>query len=408
MYINKNVCTTISPALVIGLIFSLLMSNSVRAQKLEMIDFKDISFNEALKLSASTGKPLFIDCYTSWCAPCKRMDQTVFTNDTIRRFYNEHFINLKIDMEKGEGVGLAKKYAVGSFPTYLFIDAQGEVVHRSGSLMPVKDFLEVGQRAIGPGTSYAALSKKYKEGERSKELLFDYSVALQSINGTEAERVKKELMEKMTPEVLHSPFGWKVIEEFSMYETDKLGEYLLANKDYFTETIGKQPVQTVLNRLRMSDMYRLIREKDSSRFFENIREMKQDHSKITKRNIAMLEMEYYLETNDLDRFAATAKKAKEGVLKYNDADLSFVARRALYKGKEDQRFAAEALDLARMAVVLNPEEYSNQGTLASVCLELKLKKEGLVAAKKARLLADESTSKIQIIAQDLVNQIEAL
>jgi hypothetical protein len=68
----------------------------------------------------------------------------------------------------------------------------------------------------------------------------------------------------------------------------------------------------------------------------------------------------------------------------------------------------DALLLARKAVLLNPEEYANQGTLASICLELKLKDEGLVAARKARQLADDSTSKIQKLAQELLDTIEKL
>ena len=35
-----------------------------------------------------------------------------------------------MDMEKGEGVELAKKYNVKAYPTYLFINGDGEVVHR--------------------------------------------------------------------------------------------------------------------------------------------------------------------------------------------------------------------------------------------------------------------------------------
>ena len=167
-------------------------------------------------------------------------------------------------------------------------------------------------------------------------------------------------------------------------------------------------MQTVLNRLKMSDMYRLIREKDSVQFFNNLQEMKQDKNELTQRNVAMLEMQFYLEVNDADLFVSTAQKAREGVLKMNDADLSFVARRALYMAAGNDKIRKEALELARQAVVLNPEEYSNQGTLGSICLEMELKKEGLKAAKKARALADESTSKIQKIAQDLVDKIEAL
>ncbi|MEO7317347.1 MAG: thioredoxin family protein [Ginsengibacter sp.] len=397
---NKNIC--------IGIITLLLSSNIARSQAPKSIDFKNISFSEALTLAKESNKPIFIDCYTSWCAPCKKMDQTVFVNDTIYEFYNAQFVNLKIDMEKGEGVDLAKKYKVGSFPTYLFVDSKGEIIHRSASLMPVNEFLEEGKKALEPSTSYSALAKKYAEGDRSKELLLRYAVDLKRINRSESDKVALELMDKITGEDLHSEFGWKIIEEFSMSERDKPGKYLMSNKKYFVDLKGETQVQTVLNRLKMSDMYRLIRAKDSVQFFKNLQEMKQDNNELTQRNVAMLEMQYYLEVNNAALFVSAAQKAREGVLKMNDADLSFTARRALYMAAGNDKIKKEALELARQAVVLNPEEYSNQGTLGSICLEMKLKKEGLKAAKKARALADESTSKIQKIAQDLVDKIEAL
>ncbi len=394
--------------IILGFITLLLSGTMLQVQAQESIDFKNISFAGALALAKENSKPIFIDCYTSWCAPCKKMDQTVFVNDTIREFFNEHFVNLKIDMEKGEGKDLAIKYKVGSFPTYLFVDAKGEIIHRSASMMTVQEFLEEGKKALEPTTSYSALVKKYKEGDRSKELLLRYSVDLKRINRTESDKVAKELMDKITLEDLQSEFGWKVIKEFSMSEFDKPGAFLLANKNFFIDLKGETQVQTVLNRLKMSDMYRLTRAKDSVQFFKNLQEMKQDKNELTQRNVAMLEMQFYLEINNADLFVLMAQNAREGVLKMNDADLSFVARRALYMAAGSNKIMEEALELARQAVVLNPEEYSNQGTLGSICLEMNLKKEGLKAAKKARALADESTSKIQKIAQDLVDKIEAL
>ncbi len=136
--------------------------------------------------------------------------------------------------------------------------------------------------------------------------------------------------------------------------------------------------------------------------------MKLDGDKKVQRNVAMLEMEYYLSVNNADSFVVVSNRAMNGILEYNDADLSFVARRADYAGKDNPRILNQALILARKAVQLNPEEYSNQGTLASICLDLKLKEEGIVAAKKARELANESTSKIQKLAQALLDKIEAL
>jgi len=393
---------------IVCLFVCILNANNIFSQTAETIDFKDVTFNEALALAKGSNKLVFIDCYTSWCAPCKKMDKTVFVDKSVYSYFNENFVNFKIDMEKGEGIELKTKYGVGSFPTYLFVNSAGEIVHRTASLMPVEDFLREGQTALSPIYSFSAAKEKYEAGDRSNSLLLNYGHSLRKINRTEATKVESELVNKITDEELSSGFGWKVIEQIAMTENDRLGKYLLSHQDYFNDVAGEQAVQTVLNRIKMADMYKLIRDKDGKSFFTNLNVMRKDPNTLTQRNVAMLEMDYYLETNNADSFVVVANKAMNGIIEHSDADLSFVARRALYKSNGDNRVEKQALIMARKAVVLNPEEYSNQGTLGSICLKLKLKDEGLKAAKKARQLADESTSKIQKIAQDLVDKLAAL
>ena len=76
----------------------------------EGINFSNINFEEALKKAESENKMIFIDAYASWCGPCKMMDKTIFKDIDVGDFYNENFINLKIDMEKGEGPKLKGKF----------------------------------------------------------------------------------------------------------------------------------------------------------------------------------------------------------------------------------------------------------------------------------------------------------
>ena len=85
---------------------------------------------EALERAKAEDKMVFIDFYTSWCLPCKLMDEDVFTDKAFGDYMNEHFISVKINAEQGNGPNLAALYQVKSYPTLLFVDLNGRVKSR--------------------------------------------------------------------------------------------------------------------------------------------------------------------------------------------------------------------------------------------------------------------------------------
>lgn len=96
------------------------------------IAFKSITLEKAKKEAMQTGKLIFIDAYTDWCGPCKRMAATSFKNPAVGELFNANFINLKIEMEKNpEGPGIARKYGVKAYPTLIIIDGTGKVVKQT-------------------------------------------------------------------------------------------------------------------------------------------------------------------------------------------------------------------------------------------------------------------------------------
>lgn len=96
------------------------------------IQFKKTTFEKAKKDAMKSGKLIFIDAYTDWCGPCKRMAATSFKDQSVGDLYNKNFINLKIEMEKNpEGPGIARKYGVKAYPTLLIIDGEGKVVKQT-------------------------------------------------------------------------------------------------------------------------------------------------------------------------------------------------------------------------------------------------------------------------------------
>ena len=89
-------------------------------------------WKKIIKKAKKENKLIFVDCYTSWCGPCKILSRNVFTNDAVADFFNAHFINAKFDMEKDrDGVILKKQFGIRFFPTLVFVDpVSGEVLHR--------------------------------------------------------------------------------------------------------------------------------------------------------------------------------------------------------------------------------------------------------------------------------------
>jgi len=93
------------------------------------IDFKHISYEEALTLAKVQNKLIFIDFYTQWCGPCKKLAKGPFLENEVGDFYNSNFINLKLDAEQ-EGLDAARTHKVVSYPTLVFINGDGTLVFK--------------------------------------------------------------------------------------------------------------------------------------------------------------------------------------------------------------------------------------------------------------------------------------
>ncbi|MCH2230249.1 MAG: thioredoxin domain-containing protein [Crocinitomicaceae bacterium] len=120
---------------------SVLMLMSVSNDK-KGISFSDITLKEAKSMATDSEKLIFIDCYTDWCGPCKRMAATSFKDEEVGKVFNQKFINLKIEMEKNpEGNELARRYQVRAYPTLLVIDANGNLIKKVIGMQNVNGLL---------------------------------------------------------------------------------------------------------------------------------------------------------------------------------------------------------------------------------------------------------------------------
>ena len=173
-------------------------------------------WENVLKAAQEQDKYIFMDCYTSWCGPCKALAKDIFTRKDVGDFFNANFINVKYDMEKGEGKELNKRYKANiiGFPTLLLIDKKGKVVHQMAGFQEA-DVLIAGMKAGKEGKSLFAYRDRYTAGERDFAFLKEYVTALQgAFLKNDIEQVILDYMKTMSLEKLQEKEIWDFVGTF--------------------------------------------------------------------------------------------------------------------------------------------------------------------------------------------------
>ncbi|MCE7042227.1 thioredoxin family protein [Dyadobacter sp. CY312] len=110
------------------------------------IVFTKGTWAEILKKAKAEKKVIFFDAYTTWCGPCKLLQKNVFTRADVAEVFNKNFINVKFDMESGEGPMLAEKYPLQGYPTLFFIDPDGNVVKEVIGYQNPETLIKIGKK----------------------------------------------------------------------------------------------------------------------------------------------------------------------------------------------------------------------------------------------------------------------
>ena len=127
------------------ILFVALGTLAVQAQEI-----KWMSLDEALAAQRKVAKPIFMDVYTDWCGPCKKLDKDTFSDKAVIDHINTNYYAVKFNAEGNAEVNYkGKKYSnpqyvadkkgrngvheftrflqVRAYPSMMIFDAKGEV-----------------------------------------------------------------------------------------------------------------------------------------------------------------------------------------------------------------------------------------------------------------------------------------
>ncbi|MFD0940263.1 thioredoxin family protein [Pedobacter boryungensis] len=122
-----------------------MITTSATAAEINFLD--NPVWSTVLEKAKKENKVIFLDAYATWCGPCKMMDSETYKDSAVADYYNTNFINVKYDMEKGEGLTLAQRFSVESYPSLLFINPDGTVLHKGTGFRKGPEFTDLGQNA---------------------------------------------------------------------------------------------------------------------------------------------------------------------------------------------------------------------------------------------------------------------
>lgn len=169
------------------------------------------------------------------------MSRNTFTDPEVGKFYNANFVNAKIDMEKGEGPELAQRYSVQAYPTLLYINGNGDVVHRALGYHEPEQFLSVGRKALDPATNLAGLDARYQAGERNGAFLLQYLEAKSASGDSDFGSVVDAYLQANTD--WSKPETREVIFRYVNDLNAPSFQYLLDNRAAFIEQFGQEALE---------------------------------------------------------------------------------------------------------------------------------------------------------------------
>lgn len=225
------------------------------------INFENVpGWEDVLAKAKKEKKAIFVDSYTTWCAPCKQMDKDVFPLKEVGDFFNANFISFKLQMDKtpkddaikkgqyADAERFEKRYQVNSYPCYLFFDEQGNLIHKAGGggLKPA-DFIAIGKEALDPAQQMLSFKNRYSKGERSAEFIQAYVKKLAAAGDSGLAAVADDFLN-----LQKDKFSLESIQLMMFMTTGSSSKYfmeLLKNKEKLAAAIGNEKAKAYLKKV---------------------------------------------------------------------------------------------------------------------------------------------------------------
>ncbi len=108
---------------------------------------------QAQQIAHERQQLVLLHFYADWCGPCQRLSREVYPREDVTAAISQNYVPVKIDIQRSPEV--ARHYGVQSFPTDVFIEPSGRVVHQMTTPVDPGEYLHaLNQLAAGRHMSH--------------------------------------------------------------------------------------------------------------------------------------------------------------------------------------------------------------------------------------------------------------
>jgi len=217
-----------------------------------------LSWQQVKEKAKKENKFLLVDCFTTWCGPCKYMASTIFPQEKVGEFFNKNFVNVKVQFDQtkndseeikswyADAKAMSKEFKINAYPTFLIFSPQGELVHRIVGGGEADEFIARAQMALNPETQYYTLLKKSESGNPTPQTLKQLAVSAEAAYDEEnSEKFANAYLD--TQKDLYTKENLEFIGRYTRSTKSKGFELMLKDPEKIDAILGKGKSNKILS-----------------------------------------------------------------------------------------------------------------------------------------------------------------
>ncbi len=210
------------------------------------VRFETTSFDLVKAKAIKENKIIFITICTNWCAPCKWMKKTLYTNDTVADYCNAKFINFEVDATLGLNKEFTRTGEVECFPNLMFMDADGKVVHRfCGAPQTAQEMIDMLSKVFDTPNTFGYYYYSYKLNKNNPKFLMDYIQVLQKTQ-LPYEKILAEYFKTQKDEQLTTRVNWEVLKANCQDNRSNEFNYFIRHQAVYKKLYTDDSVNTAM------------------------------------------------------------------------------------------------------------------------------------------------------------------